>query len=122
MNLINEYLELEKTVKAAMERMAIIEQDPLFAREREFEVKLRALMGENHKSLRDIINILDPESSRPAAFKNAETKARKARAVLTYVNPHDGSVVETKGGNHKTLRAWSAQYGKDVVKGWAKTN
>lgn len=122
MNLINEYLELEKTVKSAMERMAIIEQDPLFAREREFEVKLRELMGENHKSLRDIINILDPDSSRPAAFKNAETKTRKARAVLTYVNPHDGSVVETKGGNHKTLRAWSAQYGKDVVKGWAKPN
>lgn len=122
MSLIREYKELEQTVKSAMERMAVIEQDPAFARDNEFESKLRILLDENHKSLRDIINILDPQSTRPAAFRTAEPKTRKPRALLTYVNPHDGSIVETKGGNNKTLKAWNAQYGKDVVQSWLKAD
>jgi hypothetical protein len=28
-------------------------------------------------------------------------------------------VIETKGGNHKTLKEWKAKWGSDVVEGWA---
>ena len=28
-------------------------------------------------------------------------------------------VIETKGGNHKTLKEWKAKWGGDVVEGWA---
>jgi len=32
--------------------------------------------------------------------------------------PHAGDVVETKGGNHKTLKEWKAKYGSDTVESW----
>jgi hypothetical protein len=120
MNLIHEHTELQETIRAAQERIQAIENDPTFAREKEFETKLRALMGENHKSLRDIITILDPESRKPAAFRTAEPKTRRPRQVTKYTNPHDGTIVETKGGNHKILKEWNKQYGKDVVQGWGQ--
>jgi hypothetical protein len=31
----------------------------------------------------------------------------------------NGEVIETKGGNHKTLKEWKAKWGGDVVEGWA---
>ncbi|MGE8457076.1 MAG: H-NS histone, partial [Pseudomonas alloputida] len=34
-------------------------------------------------------------------------------------NPHNGEVIETKGGNHKTLKEWKATWGGDVVESWA---
>jgi hypothetical protein len=77
-------------------------------------------MGEYQKSLRDIIALLDPDAKvgRTArASKPAVTK--RARKVKQYKNPHSGEVIETKGGNHKTLKEWKAKWGADVVESWA---
>jgi hypothetical protein len=120
MSLIHEHHELKQTIAAAQERLAVIEADPEFARDKEFEDKLRALLGDYHRSLRDIVNLLDPESRRPAAFRTAEPKNRRPRQVTRYTNPHDNTVVESKGGNHRTLKEWNEKYGKDVVKSWGK--
>lgn len=120
MSLIHEYRELEQTIAAAQERMAAIETDPAFASDKEFETKLRSLLGEYHRSLRDIINLLDPESRRPAAFRTTESKTRRPRQVMRYTNPENGEIVDSKGGNHKTLKIWNEKYGKEVVKGWGK--
>ncbi len=35
-----------------------------------------------------------------------------------YRNPETGEVVETKGGNHRVLKAWKEQYGADTVNAW----
>ncbi|WP_259645995.1 DNA binding protein, partial [Pseudomonas ficuserectae] len=39
--------------------------------------------------------------------------------VKQYKNPHNGEVIETKGGNHKTLKEWKAKWGSDDVESWA---
>lgn len=39
--------------------------------------------------------------------------------MKTYKNPHSGEVIETKGGNHKTLKEWKAEHGSDLVESWA---
>lgn len=49
-------------------------------------------------------------------------KARKARVVKTYLNPHTGQKVQTKGGNHKVLKEWKAKWGGDVVEAWVSTD
>jgi hypothetical protein len=86
----------------------------------EFENKLRGLLGEYNYSLRDVINILDPQASsrKSAPAVVAEKATRKPRSVKVYKNPHSGEVVETKGGNHKTLKEWKGQYGSDEVESW----
>ena len=79
-------------------------------------------MGTYGKSLKDIIALLDPDAKlnkapRGAAVKPAGTK--RARKVKQYKNPHNGEIIETKGGNHKTLKEWKAKWGGDVVESWA---
>lgn len=120
MSLITQYRAKEEAIKELQAQLAAMEKDGSLKREMEFESKLRTLMGEYSKSLRDIIALLDPESKIKAprgAVKTTGTK--RARKVKQYKNPHNGEVIETKGGNHKTLKEWKAKWGGDVVEGWA---
>jgi hypothetical protein len=89
-------------------------------KEIEFETKLRNLMGEYSKSLRDIVSILDPNVGSKGSKGGApEAKAtRRARTVKIYKNPNSGEVIETKGGNHKKLKQWKAEHGSDTVESW----
>ncbi len=61
MSLINEYRATEEAIKELQARLKNLSQDDKLQAELEFEGKLRTLMGEYSKSLRDIIALLDPE-------------------------------------------------------------
>ncbi|TBU93486.1 histone-like nucleoid-structuring protein MvaT [Stutzerimonas kirkiae] len=121
MSLINEYRATEEAIKELQERLKSLSADDKLQKELEFEGKLRGLMGEYQKSLRDIIALLDPEArtSKGARAAKAPAAGKRARRVKQYKNPHTGEVIETKGGNHKTLKEWKAQWGAEVVEGWA---
>ncbi|MDF9617548.1 DNA binding protein [Pseudomonas entomophila] len=121
MSLINEYRATEEAIKELQARLANLSQDDKLKKELEFEGKLRTLMGEYSKSLRDVIALLDPESKLSKAPRGTAktTTTKRARKVKQYKNPHNGEVIETKGGNHKTLKEWKAKWGGDVVESWA---
>lgn len=120
MSLINEYRATEEAIKELQDRLKNMSQDDKLKKELEFEGKLRALMGEYQKSLRDIIAMLDPDLKGSKVTRTAKTTGTKrARKVKQYKNPHTGEVIETKGGNHKTLKEWKAKWGGDVVESWA---
>ncbi|MNJ55143.1 hypothetical protein D3C77_506170 [compost metagenome] len=88
--------------------------------ELEFEEKLRTLMAEYQQNLGNIINLLDPDRSKRSNPSQPQVKTRRERMVSVYTNPHNGVSVETKGGNHKQLREWKAEYGAGVVESWRK--
>ncbi|MVW74976.1 histone-like nucleoid-structuring protein MvaT [Pseudomonas xionganensis] len=121
MSLINEYRATEEAIKELQERLKNLSQDDKLKKELEFEGKLRALMAEYQKSLRDIIAMIDPDAKNAKATRAAAKPAgsKRARKVKQYKNPNTGEVIETKGGNHKTLKEWKAKWGGDVVEGWA---
>jgi len=121
MSLINEYRATEEAIKELQERLKNLSADDKLKKELEFEGKLRALMGEYQKSLRDMIALLDPSAAKSgkAARDSKATGSKRARKVKQYKNPNTGEVIETKGGNHKTLKEWKAKWGADVVEGWA---
>ncbi len=120
MSLINEYRATEEAIKELQERLKNLSQDDKLKKELEFEGKLRTLMGEYQKSLRDIIALLDPEAKLSKTPRTAKaTVSKRARKVKQYKNPNTGEVIETKGGNHKTLKEWKAKWGAAVVEGWA---
>ncbi|MGE8407977.1 MAG: histone-like nucleoid-structuring protein MvaT [Pseudomonas sp.] len=122
MSLINEYRATEEAIKELQTRLKSLSEDGKLQQELDFEKKLRELMGEYNKSLRDVIALLDPEAKLNKAPRNTQAKAtgtKRARKVKQYKNPHNGEVIETKGGNHKTLKEWKAKWGGDVVEGWA---
>lgn len=85
----------------------------------EFETKLRSLLGEYNKSLKDVISILDPHAPLSSAKGTKPDKlTRKARMVKISKNPNTGEFIETKGGNHKGLNAWKEEYGAGTVESW----
>ena len=87
-----EFRVLEQQLATQLAELETLKNDDALKREMEFETKLRDLLGEHGYSLRNIIAILDP--------------------------PHSGEVVENKGGNHKVLKEWRAEYGFDKVEAW----
>ncbi|MCQ9422460.1 DNA binding protein [Pseudomonas sp. LJDD11] len=121
MSLINEYRATEEAIKELQARLKNLSQDDKLQAELEFEGKLRTLMGEYQKSLRDIISLLDPDAKVNKAPRGVvkTTSTKRARKVKQYKNPHNGEVIETKGGNHKTLKEWKAKWGGDEVESWS---
>ncbi|MBK3445840.1 histone-like nucleoid-structuring protein, MvaT/MvaU family [Pseudomonas lactis] len=119
MSRLAEFRKLEQQLAAQLAELETLKNDDGLKREIEFEQKLRSLLSEYGYSLRDIIAILDPQSvSRRAPAAVAEKSTRKPRQLKVYKNPHTSERVETKGGNHKTLKEWKSQHGADEVESW----
>lgn len=121
MSLIHEFRQTEEAIKELQARLSEIEGNEKFQREREFEQELRMLLASHGKSLRDVIEIIDPTPS--ASRVSTDTTGRKAtrqkRRLKTFNNPHTGEVIQTRGGNHNQLKEWKAKYGADQVESWA---
>lgn len=117
MSLITEFRHTEDSIRELEARLASLKANPELQKEIDFESKLKELLGTYGKSLRDVQAILDPQRSagKPPAAKQG---SRAPRVLKRYKNPNNGEVVETKGGNHKTLNAWKKEYGTDTVKSW----
>lgn len=89
-------------------------------KELEFKEKLQGLMTEHGKLPRDVCEILDPSyRNTPAKSDKGVSKGgRKKRLLEVYKNPHTGEVVETRGGNHKVIQEWKAEFGNEEVVSW----
>jgi hypothetical protein len=119
MSRLAEFRKLEQQLAAQLAELETLKNDSGLQREIEFETKLRELLQTYGFGLREIVGMLDPHAqntqTRGAAVP--EKKPRKARDLKVYKSPLTGEVVETKGGNHKLLKAWKAQFG-DEVENW----
>lgn len=118
MSRLAEFRQLEQQLAAQLAELEALKGSSELQKEIEFETKLRDLLATYGYSLRDVINLLDPQANRRAAAPAAEKAPRRARQVKQYKNPHNGEIIETKGGNHKLLKEWKAQYGADEVESW----
>jgi hypothetical protein len=118
MSKLAEFRQLEKHLAEQLEALEALKGDAGLKKEIEFETKLRALLAEYGYSLPNVINLLDPKGGRRAPAAESKASTRKPRQLKVYKNPHTGEVVETKGGNHKTLKEWKAEHGSATVESW----
>ncbi|MCB8889980.1 histone-like nucleoid-structuring protein, MvaT/MvaU family [Vreelandella malpeensis] len=119
MSLLNEYIQKEQQLKQLQEDLQRLEGDQRLKSELEFKSKLEALMNEFGKRPADVVALLEPSSEqRSAAPKAAASSSRRKRRLKVYKNPHNGEVIETRGGNHKGLRSWKDEYGEETVESW----
>ena len=119
MSRLAEFRQLEQQLAAQLAELDALKGSPELQKEIEFETKLRNLLAKYSFSLRDVINLLDPQAGfRAVAPVIAEKTPRRERQVKQYKNPHNGEIIETKGGNHKLLKEWKTKHGADVVEGW----
>ncbi|PTV51803.1 histone-like nucleoid-structuring protein, MvaT/MvaU family [Pseudomonas putida] len=117
MSKLAEFKALEAQLAEQMKQLDALKNDDGLKREIEFEQKLRALLGEYSFSLREVKLILDPHA-RPERAAPAPRQPRRERQVKVYLNPNNGERIETKGGNHKLLKEWKAEYGAEKVESW----
>lgn len=117
MSKIAEYKALEAQIAEQLAQLDVLKNNAELKREIVFEEKLRALMADYNFSLREIISILDPAGSRKS-ITAPQSAGRKARLIKHYKNPSTGELIETKGGNHKVLKAWKAEHGSATVASW----
>lgn len=118
-----EYRALERQIAEQLQALEALKGSSALQSELEFEDKLRKLLAEYGYSLRNIIAILDPQASKaPGLTASGKVDGRKGqrapRALKRYRNPHTDEIVETKGGNHKTLNAWKKEHGAEAVNSW----
>ncbi|CAI8804818.1 MULTISPECIES: histone-like nucleoid-structuring protein, MvaT/MvaU family [Pseudomonas] len=118
MSKLAEFRQLEKHLAEQLQALETLKGDAGLKKEIEFETKLRDLLAKYGYSLKDVINLLDPQAGRRAPAAGSKAGSRKPRQLKVYKNPHTGEVVETKGGNHKTLKDWKAEHGSDTVESW----
>ncbi|MES2820145.1 MAG: histone-like nucleoid-structuring protein, MvaT/MvaU family [Pseudomonadota bacterium] len=117
MSKLAEFRELEAALAQQLKNLEQLKNDQSLTAEIEFEERIRALMAEYGKSLRDVIAIIQPDYRTTATRPPAQAK-RRARQLKRYSNPHTGETVETKGGNHKVLKAWKQEHGAKTVESW----
>lgn len=118
MTKLSEFRQLEKHLAEQLQALEALKGDADLKQEIEFEAKLRDLLATYGFSLKDVINLLDPQANRRPPTAALKTGSRKPRQVKIYKNPHTGEMVETKGGNHKTLEEWKAKYVASSVEAW----
>lgn len=118
-----EYRALERQIAEQLAALETLKGSSALQQELEFEDKLRKLLGEYGYSLRNVVALLDPKASVAAgASVGGKVDGRKGprapRAVKRYLNPHSNEWIETKGGNHTTLKAWKSEFGVQEVESW----
>ena len=66
-----------------------------------------------------LLDLLCPQAGiRRQVAQPQEKTTRKSREVKVYKKPHNGEVVQAKGGNHAVLKAWKAERGSVTVESW----
>ncbi|MGY2283842.1 histone-like nucleoid-structuring protein, MvaT/MvaU family [Pseudomonas gingeri] len=118
MSRLAEFRAAEKALQEQLAQLEALKNDAGLKKEIEFEKKLKDLMKTYGKSLWEVNAILDPQASSAKAAH--APKQRRARVVKVYQNPHTGELIETKGGNHRGLKAWKEQYGAATVDSWLR--
>lgn len=120
MSKIAEYRELEAQLQREAARLE--ELRPKYVATEELVELIVSEAKEKGLDLETIALAIAPnlgKATAKAAFTASALRSpRKARVVKKYRNPHSGETVETKGGNHKVLKEWKAQYGAETVESW----
>lgn len=114
---LSDYLKKKKMFDQMKIEIQRMEESKGLKKEFEFRQKLESLMDEFDKSAKDVLAVLSVIDGSIDATGN-KSSTRKQRAVKVFKNPHTGEVVETRGGNQKTLNAWRKQYGPSAVESW----
>ncbi|WP_166253947.1 histone-like nucleoid-structuring protein, MvaT/MvaU family [Marinobacter salicampi] len=116
---INDYYQKKQLMEKLTEELRQLEQDNALKHELQFEEKVRALMKEYDKSPKDVLQVLGAIDPAVVGGKtDSGATSRPKRPLKTYKNPNTGEVVQTRGGNHKTLNEWRQKHGKATVQSW----
>lgn len=117
MSQLSQFLQMQQEAERLKEEIARLKQSDALKKEIEFKELLEATMKEYDMSASDVLNMLDPKRLEQPK-QETQGRMRRKRKLKTYKNPHTGEIVETRGGNQKTLKAWKGEHGAEEVESW----
>jgi len=120
MSLLLQYRETEAELKRLKEHLDSLSSSDELKQDLKFVEELDALMQTYGKRPRDVVAAVAPDllQQKASAAPDEQSNPRRARNIKVYRHPETNEIIETKGGNHKVLKAWKAQYGADTVESW----
>lgn len=110
---------IEKQMAKLEKELKSIKNSTAFKKENAVKKTLTNLMKRHGYSKNDLIALLQSEDLVPGKQRSkAVAKTRKRRKLQIFRNPETGETVETRGGNHKVLKAWKAEYNLENIDNW----
>lgn len=118
MSILTAYINKEQKIKQIQEEIDRLKNDDRLKSEFQFKEKLESLMHDFDKKASEVISILAPQQTPHKTLISKSNGRRAKRKLKVFKNPHTGEVVETRGGNQNTLKAWKREYGSEIVDKW----
>ena len=110
---------IEKQIAQLEKELVSIENSAAFKQEKAVVRGLTSLMKKHGYSKKDLIALLQSDESGPGRLgKKSAAAKRSPRKLKVFKNPETGEIVETRGGNHKILKAWKATYQLESLDDW----
>ncbi len=117
MSILATYREKEELMRKLQSEISKLEENQQLKKELEFKKEVEACLDRHGKTLNDLLDVFGLAPS-AAGRASASTASRRTRKMKVYVNPNTQERIETRGGNHKLLKAWKKQHGAETVEGW----
>ena len=116
MSILANYREKEEMLRKLTEEMNKLKENPELKKELSFKEEVQSLLNKHERSVSDLAVIFGLNQT--AATAKSGRGNRRTRKLKVYVNPNTQETIETRGGNHKELKEWKAEYGSDLVESW----
>ena len=119
MRSITKKAQMEAALDKLKKEIANLEQSESYKNEQSLIRGVEKLLNKFGKTKVELVEFLSNEKTSKTTSKKVEaTNTRKRRKLKIYKNPLTNETIETRGGNHKVLKAWKAQYPAQNIEEW----
>ena len=96
-----------------------LEKSESYKKEQSLIKGVEKLLSKYDKTKAELITYLHDGATEKTSKEPTKLKtARKQRKLKVYKNPATNEIIETRGGNHKVLKAWKAEYPTQNIEQW----
>ena len=119
MRSITKKVQMEAALAKLKIEIANLEKSESYKNEQSLIRGVEKLLHRFGKTKAELISYLsDGKTTKVTTKKAVSTNARKRRKLKIYQNPLTNETIETRGGNHKILKAWKNQYPTHDIEEW----
>ena len=117
MRSITKKAQMEAALDKLKKEIANLEQSESYKNEQSLIRGVEKLLNKFGKTKAELIAFLS-DGKTSTTEKAKSQNPRKQRKLKIYKNPLTDETIETRGGNHKVLKAWKAQYPAQNIEEW----
>ena len=119
MRSITKKAQMEAALAKLKKEIENLERSESYKNEQSLIKAVEKLLTKFGKTRAELVAFLSDDTTRKSTAKKAKPqKPRKQRKLKIYKNPLTNETIETRGGNHKVLKAWKTQYATQNIEEW----